>query len=341
MLELRLREWVYIMLFALLMGACMGTFVGFLISDSWPTYALSGAIIGFFIFILSLITTELNNRVLIKRIPKLLRIPFSLALAYLSGFFGGYIGYILCRYIALLDIELKQFQLIVSLNVLGILTASVGFLIYLIVISKREWERLKLRLVTQELKNLELQINPHFLFNILNAIAELVSTNPEEAEKALINFSKFLRKTLYSDFLITLREELENLKEYWSIVKLRVRERVSLEIQTQEDVDLEVKVPKFCVQMLVENALKHGLKWQAGIIKVVVRQKDRKLFIEVMDNGVGFNNLKEGVGLKNVKDRLALIGGKLDYYREREFSVFRVEISQSTSSQNRFIKSSP
>ncbi|WP_448587777.1 sensor histidine kinase [Thermocrinis sp.] len=341
MLELRLREWLYILLFALLIGSCIGVFVGFLISDRWYSYALSGALISLFIFAFSMLTTEANNRFFIDRLPKPLRIPFSLALAYLSGFLGSFLGYNVCNYLGLLDVHLKQSQLIVSLNLLGVLTASVGFLIYLIVVSKREWEQLKIRLLTQELKNLELQINPHFLFNTINSIVELVRIDPEEAERALINFSRFLRKVLYSDFLISLQEELENLQEYWSIVKLRVRDSIELRVRVQEGMDLNSKVPKFCLQMLVENALKHGLRWRRGAIEVVITQVDKKLIMDVRDNGVGFNRLREGLGLKNVRDRLSLIGGELTYFRDGNYTVFRMQIDQETSSQNKFSKSNP
>jgi len=302
---------------------------------------LSGILISLLIFFLSFFTTEINNRFIIRRIPNFLRVPFSLMLAYISGTLGGYLGYEASKMAGLLNISLKHHQLLVSLNILGILTASVGFLIYLIVISKREWEQLKVRLLTQELKNLELQINPHFLFNTINAIAELVHLYPEEAEKALINFSRFLRKVLYSDLLIPLKDELENIQEYWSIVKLRTRDSIDLQVYVQEDLDLSLKVPKFCLQMLIENALKHGLRWKRGKIQVLITQKGDKLVMEVRDNGVGFSKLREGMGLKNVKDRLALIGGKLSYGREGDYTVFRIEIDHPTSIQNRFSRSNP
>ena len=168
------------------------------------------------------------------------------------------------------------------------------------------------------------QINPHFLFNTLNVLAELTHINPELAEKTILTFAKYLRDVIDEESLITVERELSIVKNFVFIQKVRFPE-----IKIHYNIDpsiLEVKIPKLAIQILVENAIKHGIK-SKGNIWINGYREDDKVVIEVIDDGEEFKEIKEGTGLQNLKNRLKhLVNGSLTYYRENNKTVFRIEI---------------
>jgi two-component system, LytTR family, sensor histidine kinase LytS len=168
-----------------------------------------------------------------------------------------------------------------------------------------------------ELKALQAQIHPHFLFNTINTIAMLIRTDPEHARGLLREFAWFYRRTLEaSDELIPLGKEIEYVRTYLHFEVARFGDR----IEVAEEVDpstLDALVPAFAVQPVVENAVQHGMKPEGVLhIDVRARRHSRRIEIEIADDGVGIRPedlprvLEPGFGrglgiaLKNVDDRL-------------------------------------
>ncbi|MES2799597.1 MAG: histidine kinase [Bacteroidota bacterium] len=160
-----------------------------------------------------------------------------------------------------------------------------------------------------ELKNLRSQLNPHFLFNSLNSIKALIELEPETAKKAVTTLSILLRKSLVmgKENLVLLSDELEMVKNYLDLEKIRFEERLMIEWKTDESLN-SMEVPPFILQMLVENAIKHGISnlMDGGIIRIESRREDDAIYISVENSGQLSENIDTGIGLQNIKRRLDL-----------------------------------
>ncbi|MEW4467706.1 histidine kinase [Parasphingorhabdus sp. JC815] len=164
-----------------------------------------------------------------------------------------------------------------------------------------------------ELRSLRYQVNPHFLFNTLNSLSTLVMrSQPEEAEKMILNLSKFYRTSLSGDPLedVALSEEVHLQKLYLDIEAVRFPDRLKIEIDIPEDL-MDVLVPGLILQPLVENAIKHGVAHSKRPVTIRISAMAQGDFLKltVADNGEtplrsksGDNN--NGIGLANVRDRL-------------------------------------
>ncbi|PTV98878.1 two-component system LytT family sensor kinase/two-component system sensor histidine kinase LytS [Halanaerobium saccharolyticum] len=171
-----------------------------------------------------------------------------------------------------------------------------------------------------ELKALQAQINPHFLFNSLNAIAASCRTKPEQARELLIKLAGIFRRTLKRDVnQITLAEEIEFCRDYLSIEKARLDKRLEVEWDIEEEL-MNTIIPPFIIQPLIENSIKHGIHPQekGGRITISAEETDDNLIITVADNGCGIKEEKiaaifagknDRIGLNNVIERLNSIYG--------------------------------
>lgn len=154
----------------------------------------------------------------------------------------------------------------------------------LLVRTERELSALR----TSQLDELQARLHPHFLFNALAAIAGLCVVKPRQAEKAIADLASLLRHFLRSDpsAMVALSDELATVRIYLSIEKLRLGEK----IEVVEDIPagvLSLQVPRFCLQVPVENAVQHGIAQmqKAGVIRIVARRRNRFLILGVCDNG--------------------------------------------------------
>ena len=161
-------------------------------------------------------------------------------------------------------------------------------------------------LARAELKALQAQINPHFLFNSLNTIVALCRLNPNKARELIIKLSEYFRRNLREwEPLIPLAEELKNVELYLTFEKARFLDKLQVEVNIDEKAK-EVLVPPFAVETLVENAIKHGiLPKKGGLLQINATVNGNKAIIDVNDNGVGLaSKAEEGIGLTNLKERL-------------------------------------
>ena len=179
---------------------------------------------------------------------------------------------------------------------------------------------LEIRLAQANLRALKMQLHPHFLFNTLNSIAALVRKNENRtAIKMLVQLGDFLRLALENKGVqeIPLKQELDFLKRYLDIEKIRFQERLKVNIEAEPEV-LEAYVPNMILQPLVENAIHHGIAphAEAGQIEIQARLANGKLQMIVRDDGPGLDlsqkNRREGVGLANTRERLKNLYGEAD-----------------------------
>lgn len=177
--------------------------------------------------------------------------------------------------------------------------------------------QLEARLATTRLQVLKMQLHPHFLFNTLNAISELIYRDPESAERMISDLSDLLRMSFENLEVqeIPLKQELEFLEKYLEIELTRFHDRLQVDMNISPDT-LDASVPNMILQPLVENAIKHGIGPRAtgGRIKIGALRENGHLALRVSDNGIGVplgnvENLTEGVGLSNTRRRLKHLYG--------------------------------
>ena len=174
---------------------------------------------------------------------------------------------------------------------------------------------LETRLAKTHLQVLKMQLQPHFLFNTLNTIAELVHTDPEAADQMITRLGRLLRLSLdhASHQVVPLRQEADFLRVYIDIEQVRFQDRLQVVWDLAPDT-LEAAVPTLLWQPVLENAIRHGVTPLAGRGRVVIasRREVEDLVLEIRDNGQGLppgGAPREGVGLRNVRERLNQLYG--------------------------------
>lgn len=227
--------------------------------------------------------------------------------------------------------------------------ANVGFLIYVIVAAAahamtfyrhaKERERQALALVASrnqaKLDALRLQLQPHFLFNTLNAIATLVHRDARAADRLIGDLSDLLRASLQTtQHEVTLADELALLEHYLAIEQARLGDRLRIVRDIQHEA-LDACVPPLVLQPLAENAIRHGLepRIEPGTLTIEARREGDRLRLSVTDDGVGLHaasprTSRRGIGLANTRERLRTLHGdaaRLDFSSPPEGGV-RAEV---------------
>lgn len=177
--------------------------------------------------------------------------------------------------------------------------------------------QLEARLATTRLQVLKMQLHPHFLFNTLNAISELIYRDSDSAERMIADLSDLLRMSLENLEVqeISLKQELEFLEKYLAIELTRFHDRLKVEMYIEPEV-WDAIVPNMILQPLVENAIKHGIgpRSVGGKVTIKAARENDRLLISVSDNGIGLPErdtarLVEGVGISNTRRRLKHLYG--------------------------------
>ena len=170
-------------------------------------------------------------------------------------------------------------------------------------------------LAQAKLQALQMQLNPHFLFNSLHSISALMHQDVEAADRMIVRLSDLLRAALENSDAqeVTLRAELKFLQSYLEIEKIRFGPRLTVHMEIPADV-LTACVPNLILQPLLENAIRHGIEPHAkpGIIELNARRANGELMLDVSDNGGGVRDasaLIEGIGLANTRARLRTLYG--------------------------------
>ncbi len=170
-----------------------------------------------------------------------------------------------------------------------------------------------------ELKNLRSQLNPHFLFNSLNSIRALIDIEPVKAKHSVTTLSNLLRKSLLmgKEDLVSLETELEMVSHYLELEKVRFEERLTILWDIDDRLN-DFLIPPFCLQMLVENAIKHGISnmVEGGEIKISSFKHNECVVIRVENTGTLSDVTDTGIGIVNTKRRL-----DIQYKGRAEFSL--------------------
>ena len=218
-------------------------------------------------------------------------------------------------------------MLLFDMVVYASLAATLNIRNFFEIVRQQELDASKLsqRLAELQLQTLRMQIDPHFLFNAMNAVSVLIKKGDNErAEQTLGRLSSFFRQTLESSgrHWVTLDEELELVRQYIAIVQVRFGDRLTVDERCDESVRA-TPVPAMLLQPLIENAVMHGFGDKVGpcALTLACRADDDRLAITIEDDGVGGKfyadpRFAEGIGLTNVRGRLEQM-----YGRDHTFSL--------------------
>jgi len=170
------------------------------------------------------------------------------------------------------------------------------------------------QLVQAQMRMLQAQIEPHFLFNTLATIQSLIGRSPDKANLMMDNFIAYLRQSLSASRAQegTVKQEFDLLRHYLELLKIRMGDRLQFDLDIADDLQGAPLAPML-LQPIVENAIKHGLepKVEGGKVRVSARRDGGQMVLSVKDNGLGFSDHAdssgEGVGLSNLRERLAVL----------------------------------
>ncbi|MFY4843531.1 sensor histidine kinase, partial [Aliarcobacter butzleri] len=272
----------------------------------------------FFITIFAIVLITLSNSFILPKIKK----SFWTILSFFFSFLSGFLGFILTYFIfSKFDIEviifISGFWLNISI-VVGFLTLLIALILHQFVFLKNKNNQIQKEILESKLKSLENELNPHFLFNALNSVSQLIYIDKKKAEDAVLQLSKFLRNAINKESLVYLENEIFMVQTYVNIENIRFDNKIVLHIDDYNDFKL-VKIPKFSIQLLVENSIKHGYLGKELNIFITFE----KNLIKVSNDGKKNSNIKFKTGLSNLENRLRLLNiGELHFLIENENMTF-------------------
>lgn len=300
-LKVTLADWIYIVIVGAFFGFFISLFFYFLIPDfSHYSTILFSTLVALSISLLSSIFITISNNFILPRVEKNFWYMVSFFFSFLSGFVGLLVVlFLFVGYKYRITQIIEPFWLEIA-TISGFLTFLIGLVLHQFIAMKYKNEENKNQIIKSRLKALENELNPHFLFNALNSISELIHIDKQKAENAILELSDFLRNAIDTKGVVSLQKELEMVKTYVDIENIRFQENINLTLPTT---DAEIKVPKFSIQLLVENAIKHGYIGDKLNIEISVGKDS----ITVKNDGKRQSNLKFGTGLNNLQKRLSLL----------------------------------
>jgi LytS/YehU family sensor histidine kinase len=289
-----------------------------------------------FLYVILIISTHLMRFVLIKNAWIDLKIAQLIPRAILLNLLAAFI-------ITLIVLAFNTFLTKSTLNQEVIPSIFINVLLYTVFLimwtsiymtyhlfhknRKQELDNIELKAskIEMELKNLRSQLNPHFLFNSLNSIRALVMEDPEKSKTAITRLSGVLRGSLQmgKKTLVHLQEEKQLVEDYLELEKVRFEERLDYSIEDQTKSDWYI--PPFCMQTLVENAIKHGISKLAkgGKVRITLKEEGNVLTVDILNTGtLKSSHRSNGIGLENVKQRLLFQFGENAYFNIQQKDKF-------------------
>jgi two-component system, LytTR family, sensor kinase len=317
------KDWISIVIIGVLFGFFQSLIFYFLNQNlqnlSTITFSISTA---FFITSFAVVLISFSNRFVLPKIDKKFWYVFSLFFSFLSGFFGFSLAYFIFYNSNIEVIVLiNNFWLNIAI-VVGFLTLLIALILHQFVSLKNKNNQIEREILESKLKSLENELNPHFLFNALNSVSQLIYIDKQKAENAVIQLSKFLRNAINKESLITLENEIFMVQTYVNIENIRFDNKIVLHIDDFKDLKF-VNIPKFSIQLLVENGIKHGYIGKELNIFI----KFDKNCIKVLNDGKKSTNIKFRTGLSNLQNRLRLLNvGELEFSTDNENMVFCINL---------------
>ncbi len=303
-LDIKSRDWMYILSIGVFFGMFMSS-LGYIILDyPWLNGAIFGVILGFSITLFSLVFISYMNKNILPKLKEIYWLPLSIFFSFLSGFLGTLVGVSVADTLHLELIPTFKEQIVVISILIGILTYIVGALLYRFVKMRNQKDVIDNEYIQSRLRSLETQLNPHFLFNALNSIAELIHHDKDKAEMAILKVSSFLRNTMKEQALVSLKDEIKNVGEYIELENIRFSNRIHLVVTGEVP---HWNVPKFSIQLIVENAIKHGFSSNKDSLNITLAFEIEKKIIKIQNDGLAMKKKSFGVGLSNLNQRLDLL----------------------------------
>ncbi|PLY09678.1 MAG: histidine kinase [Arcobacter sp.] len=322
-LKISIKDWLYIIIIGALFGFFLSLFIYFInINLKEISTIVFGTISAVFISFSAFILITISNDFILPKVNERFWYIISFIFSFLSGFLGFLFSFILFSFTNFIIIDfIRPFWLYICI-VLGFLTFLIGLILHQFVSMKYRNESIKNEVLETKIKALENELNPHFLFNALNSISELIYLDQKKAEKATLDLSAFLRNAITKDTLISLENEIKMVQTYLTIENIRFEDNIKIKLHITS-ADYEIMVPKFSIQLLVENAIKHGYLQKE--LNIDIRVRNNK--IEVSNDGLITKDFVFGTGLSNLANRLRLLKiGKLDYKIEEDKMIFVINL---------------
>lgn len=319
-------DWLLIINIAILFSSSISIIIYKILNANWLNGLIAGSILGFCLAFFSIVFITINNHYILPKISK----PYmwwviSAFFAFSAGYLGFYLAFFLARNFSIIIPESILHNIGILAVFSGFLNYLVGLLIYFFVRMKSKKQELENLLSEGRVLSLTTQLNSHFLNNVLNNIAELIRIDSVKAEEALIKLSRFFRKLLKEEEIINISEELDNVRNYVELENLRYNGLVNLYIVNEEKAK-NIQIPRFSIQLLVENAIKHGFTGKTLNIDIFLDTSDSSHSIRVANDGKKIENFKFGTGLTNLSKRLSLLcNGKVEL-GEKEKNEFIIKL---------------
>ena len=214
---------------------------------------------------------------------------------------------------------------------------AVGLVVYFLLQRKREQKQLLIQnqIVALEQKALQAMMNPHFIFNVMNSIQYFINNKKSQAaNQILTGFAQLARKHLdiCIKSYISLQEELEYLKLYLSLEKIRVDDKMNYRITLDKNIDTdEIFIPSMLIQPFIENAIWHGImpKEGGGFIKLSLSCLNDELLINIIDNGIGISNSKKIKNSNHISRGMELIQERVNLLNKISKRQIHINIHQT------------
>ena len=322
-LKITILDWAYIIVIGAFFGFFISLFLYFLNDDlrnsSTIVFStLSAVSISLFAFLF----ISISNEFILPKVAE----KFWNLISFLFSFLSGFIGFVFSYYL----FSFSEFNIITFVKpywlnigvIIGFLSFLIGLILHQFISMKYKNESISNKILESKIKALENELNPHFLFNALNSISELIYQDQKKAEKATLELSKFLRNAITSESLIDLGSEIKMVETYLKIENIRFDDNIKLQTNIGDEFT-KIVIPKFSIQLLVENAIKHGFNHKELNINISVKNKE----IRVSNDGILSDNINFGTGLSNLEKRLELLKiGKLKYKRDNRDMIFIIDL---------------
>lgn len=325
-LDIRPYDWLGVLGIGLFFAGILTSFIYLFLDLSVLQGGMFGVLLGSCIALFSWGLFSFTNFMIFPRLSEKSWGFLSAIVAFIAGALGSSIAIAIAQTLQLALPEKLEEYLGTTILTLGLITYALGALLYLVVRMRNVSEALDSSLIHSRLASLETQLNPHFLFNSLNSLAELIHIDQEKAETMAIALSKFLRNTMSEHATISLKEEIENTKAYVEIERIRYGDKIGLNLNIMPQY-INLPVPKFSIQLLVENAIKHGFGGEKFTIFIEAYDQDGRLHVEVQNSAPPPKHVRYGIGLSNLKERLEHIcGGELLHTSRDDLTAFTLQL---------------
>jgi sensor histidine kinase YesM len=322
-LTISLMDWVYIVVIGAFFGFFISLFFYFLNHElregATIIFAITTAVS---IALFSALLITLSNNYILPKVNEGFWHLISFIFSFIAGFLGVLTSYGLFWGMEYTIIRLLEPYILYIAVTTGFLTFLIGLILHKFIAMKYRHAQMTNSILESKIKTLEGELNPHFLFNALNSMSELVYIDQQKAEEAVLHLSQFLRNAITKESLVTLENELSMVQTYVDIENIRFQGRIKLHSAIAPN---SIMVPKFSIQLLVENAIKHG--YTGRILHIEIYLKENSIVIR--NDGKIEEITQFGTGLANLQKRLELLDvGRLHHSHSSDKMHFRIELNK-------------